>query len=146
MLKLVPSRQSDSLFDHAASGSDICDVMPHDVECTHCHVLMTTWSAPGSPVRYWQCPFCGRTHSSLYSEVFRRGAGARRVEPAQPSSPAGLPQASPEEIRWGKLKARAAEWFARLEQEQVVVPRDDRAAASRVGTHTRVAAHARRPC
>ena len=97
--------------------------MTHDVECTHCHVLMTSWSAPGSPVRYWQCPFCHRTHSSLYSEVFERGAGARRVEPVNVATPApGAPQASPADIRWGQLKARAAQWFARLEQEQVAVP------------------------
>jgi hypothetical protein len=80
---------------------------------------MTTWSAAGSPVRYWQCPFCSRTHSSLYSEVFRRGAGARRVEAAPATRPAGVPQASAEEIAWTRLKARAARWFARLEQEQV---------------------------
>ncbi len=97
--------------------------MPHDVECTHCHVLMTSWSAAGSPVRYWQCPFCGRTHSSLYSEVFARGAGARRVDPAGPTAaPRGAPQASVEQIAWGQLKARAAQWFARLEQEQVPAP------------------------
>ena len=94
--------------------------MSHDVECTHCGVLMTSWSAAGSPVRYWQCPFCSRTHSSLYSEVFERRAGARRVDAALASAaPAALPQASPEEIRWASLKARAARWFARLEQEQV---------------------------
>jgi hypothetical protein len=98
------------------------DVMPHEVECTHCHVLMTSWSAAGSPVRYWQCPFCGRNHSSLYSEVFERGAGARRVEPVSVAAGPGAPQASPEEIQRGRLKARAAQWFARLEQEQVAVP------------------------
>jgi hypothetical protein len=97
--------------------------MSQDVECTHCHVLMTSWSVAGSPVRYWQCPFCGRTHSSLYSEVFARGAGARRVESAPPpSASGGPPQASPEDIRWACLKARAARWFARLEQEQVAPP------------------------
>ncbi|HYS83201.1 MAG TPA: hypothetical protein VEM76_21035 [Anaeromyxobacteraceae bacterium] len=99
--------------------------MSHDVECTHCHVLMTTWSAAGSPVRYWQCPFCNRTHSSLYSEVFQRGAGARRVDPSQGSTcaqAAGAPQATPQDIAWTRLKARAARWFARLEQEQVPTP------------------------
>lgn len=102
------------------SGGEISlDVMPHDVECTHCRVIMTTWSAAGSPVRYWQCPFCNRTHSSLYSEVFRAGAGARRVEAAPPAGAAGPPQASADEIAWTRLKARAARWFARLEQEQL---------------------------
>lgn len=106
--------------------------MPHEVECTHCHVLMTTWSVAGSPVRYWQCPFCGRTHSSLYSEVFARGAGARRIEAAPAPAPAdGVPQATPEQIRWTQLKARAARWFARLEEEQVSGPPRARAVAPR---------------
>jgi hypothetical protein len=119
--------------------------MPHEVECTHCHVLMTSWSAAGSPVRYWQCPFCGRTHSSLYSEVFQRGAGARRVEPAtNAAAPQGAPQASPEDIQWGRLKARAALWFARLEQEQVVVPPRARAVQRPPGADARVGAGARR--
>ena len=103
--------------------------MPHEVECTHCRVLMTSWSVPGSPVRYWQCPFCSRTHSSLYSEVFERGAGARRVEPAPAGRPAGVPQATPQEIRWAQLKARAARWFARLEEEQGSPPPATRAPA-----------------
>ncbi len=123
--------------------------MPHDVECTHCRVLMTSWSAPGSPVRYWQCPFCQRTHSSLYSEVFERGAGARRVEPVQPAPQQGTPQqgapqASPEEIRWGRLKARAAEWFARLEQEQVLVPPRARNVTGQVGASIAVVTAVRR--
>jgi hypothetical protein len=79
---------------------------------------MTSWSVPGSTVRYWQCPFCSRTHSSQYGEVFERGAGARRVDPHGPAASAGVPQASPDDIRWARLKARAARWFARLEQEQ----------------------------
>jgi hypothetical protein len=115
----------------AAGGGAISgDVMSPEVECTHCRVLMTSWSAPGSTVRYWQCPICARTHSSLYSEVFERGAGARRVEPVQATAPAqSLPQARPEDIRWGHLKARAAQWFARLEEEQVAVPRRPRPVA-----------------
>jgi hypothetical protein len=91
------------------------------VECTHCRVLMTSWSAPGSPVRYWQCPFCSRTFSSLYGEVFARAAGARRVErPARAGAPAagGAPQASDDEIAWTQLKLRASRWFARLEREE----------------------------
>jgi len=86
---------------------------------------MTTWSAAGSPVRYWQCPFCSRTHSSLYSEVFRCGAGARRVDSppgAGGVQAAGAPQATPQDIAWTSLKARAARWFARLELEQVATP------------------------
>jgi hypothetical protein len=79
---------------------------------------MTSWSAAGSPVRYWQCPFCARTYSSLYGEVFARGAGARQVEKPQPREEvAGAPQATRQEIRWTQLKMRAARWFARLEQE-----------------------------
>jgi hypothetical protein len=100
--------------------------MDHAVECTHCQVLMTSWSAPGSPVRYWRCPLCTRTHSSLYEEVFARGAGARRVEApraGEPAAASGPPQATPQEIRWAHLRRRAARWFARLEQEQQPAPR-----------------------
>jgi len=121
------------------------DVMPHDVECTHCHVLMTSWSVPGSPVRYWQCPFCSRTHSSLYSEVFERGAGARRVEPVVAAArPAGAPQATPEDIRWARLKTRAARWFARLEQEQVAAPARATAPAPSRAVATRAPSAGRR--
>ncbi|HET7752325.1 MAG TPA: hypothetical protein VFK85_00330 [Anaeromyxobacteraceae bacterium] len=88
------------------------------VECTHCRVLMTSRSAPGSPVRYWQCPFCARTYASQYGEVFTRGAGARQIEKPPPREEvSGAPQATREEIRWTQLKMRAARWFARLEQE-----------------------------
>ena len=89
------------------------------VECTHCRVVMTSWSAPGSTIRYYQCPFCQRTHSSLYGEVFRRRAGARVLEaqaPARPSS--GVPMPSPDDLRWARVKATAARWFARLEAEE----------------------------
>lgn len=88
------------------------------VECTHCKVVMTSWSAPGSPIRYYQCPFCARTHSSLYGEVFQRRAGARLL--GAPVAPAerGIPMASPEDVRWARVKATAARWFARLEAEQ----------------------------
>ncbi len=90
--------------------------MDLSVECTHCRVLMTSWSAPGSPVRYYQCPFCGHTHSLAYAEVFRRRAGARLVgrEPA----PARPPAPSADELRWRLLKSRAVRWFARLEDEE----------------------------
>ncbi len=90
--------------------------MPLDVECTHCGVVMTSWSAPGSQVRYYQCPFCARTHSSLYGEVFRHGAGARLRGPR--AAPGGVPTASPEDVRWANIKATAARWFARLDAEE----------------------------
>ena len=93
--------------------------MDFPVECTHCRVLMTSWSAPGSPVRYYQCPFCARTFCSAYGEVFRRRAGARRLDrPAAgpPTSP--IPLATPEEIRWRELKRTADRWFARLQAEE----------------------------
>lgn len=93
--------------------------MESSVECTHCRVVMTSWSAPGSTIRYFQCPFCQRTHSSLYGEVFRRRAGARVVEPsAHAAAPSGIPMASPDDVRWARVKATAARWFARLEQEE----------------------------
>lgn len=93
--------------------------MEASVECTHCRVVMTSWSAPGSPIRYYQCPFCGRTHSSLYGEVFRRRAGARVVDtPARPARPSDIPMASQEEMRWARVKKTAARWFERLEADE----------------------------
>ncbi len=89
------------------------------VECTHCRVVMTSWSAPGSPIRYFQCPFCQRTHSSLYGEVFRRRAGARLVEaPVRASGPQAIPMATPEEMHWARVKQTASRWFARLEDDE----------------------------
>ena len=95
--------------------------MEFPVECTHCHVLMTSWSVPGSPVRYYQCPFCARTFSSHYGEVFSHRAGARMVERAteRPEAARGaIPMPTAEDIRWKELKGRAARWFARLEAEE----------------------------
>jgi hypothetical protein len=93
--------------------------MEASIECTHCRVVMTSWSAPGSPIRYYQCPFCARTHSSLYGEVFRRRAGARVVEtPIRAARPTEIPMASQEEARWSLVKTSAARWFARLEADQ----------------------------
>jgi len=93
--------------------------MERAAECTHCRVVMTSWSAPGSTIRYYQCPFCTRTHSSAYGEVFRRNAGARLVDaPLRASSPEAIPMASPEDVRWARVKASAARWFARLEADQ----------------------------
>lgn len=89
------------------------------VECTHCKVVMTSWSAPGSPIRYYQCPFCQRTHSSLYGEVFRRRAGARIVDaPERPAVPRQIPMATADDIRWARVRSNAARWFARLEAEE----------------------------
>jgi hypothetical protein len=90
------------------------------VECIHCHVVMTSWSAPGSPIRYWQCPFCARTHSSPYGEVFRRRAGARIVEGRAPRAavPSAVPMASQEDARWARVRQSAARWFARLEADE----------------------------
>ncbi len=86
------------------------------VECTHCGVLMTSWSAPGSPIRYYQCPICRGTQSSAYGEVFRRGAGARLTRHVP--GPRGIPMATPEDVQWAGIKARAARWFARLDAEE----------------------------
>ncbi len=89
------------------------------VECTQCGVLMTSWSAAGSPTRYYQCPFCKRTLCSAYDEVFERGTLARRLTPAPRPSPAraAVPEATPEDVRWKELKGRAARWFARIEAD-----------------------------
>jgi hypothetical protein len=93
--------------------------MEASVECTHCGVVMTPWSAPGSPIRYYQCPFCSRTHSSLYGEVFRRRAGARVLDAApRAAPPSAIPMPSQEEMRWARIKASAARWFARLEADE----------------------------
>jgi hypothetical protein len=89
------------------------------VECTHCRVVMTSWSVAGSPIRYYQCPFCARTHSSYYGEVFQHRAGARVLEgPARETRPDELPKARPEDVRWAAVKAQAARWFARLDADQ----------------------------
>jgi hypothetical protein len=100
----------------AHDPGDISAVMEALVECTHCGVLMTSWSAPGSPIRYYQCPICRGTQSSAYGEVFRRGAGARLKQ--HKPSPGGIPMASSEDIQWAGIKARAARWFARLDAEE----------------------------
>jgi len=91
------------------------------VECTPCHVLMTSWAAPGGAVRYWQCPFCRSTCSSAYGEAFKAGVVRRVVrQPAPaPALAARLPQASAAEVSWTLLKARAQRWFARLEAEEL---------------------------
>ncbi len=93
--------------------------MEASVECTHCGVVMTSWSAPGSTIRYYQCPFCARTHSSLYGEVFRRRAGARVLDgPARTGRASEIPMASQEDVRWARIKTSAARWFARLEADE----------------------------
>ena len=93
--------------------------MEASIECTHCRVVMTSWSAPGSPIRYYQCPFCARTHSSLYGEVFRRRAGARVVDaPVRAARPSEIPMASAEDMSWTRVKTTAARWFARLEADE----------------------------
>ena len=94
------------------------------VECMHCQVTMTSWATAGSTVRYFQCPLCARTYSSLYDEVFRARAGARRVDvPMHQAAPGHLPMASPEDQRWATVRARASRWFSRLETEQRLVAR-----------------------
>lgn len=94
--------------------------MEASIECTHCRVVMTSWVAPGSPIRYYQCPFCQRTHSSLYGEVFRSRAGARVVEASARSAgvSTGIPMASPDDVRWARVKATASRWFARVEADE----------------------------
>jgi hypothetical protein len=93
--------------------------MEASIECTHCRVVMTSWSAPGSTIRYYQCPFCARTHSSLYGEVFRRRAGARVVDaPVRAARPSEIPMASAEDMSWARVKSSAARWFARLEADE----------------------------
>jgi hypothetical protein len=114
--------------------------MEASVECTHCRVVMTSWTAPGSTIRYYQCPFCARTHSSLYGEVFRRRAGARVLDaPARSARVTEIPMPSPEDMRWARVKATAHRWFARVDADQrrlasspVVLPLRGAAAADDV--------------
>jgi hypothetical protein len=81
---------------------------------------MSSWLVPGSRIRYYQCPFCSRTHSSLYGEVFRARAGVRRLDAAEhPADSRALPVASPANIRWTGVRTAAARWFARLEAEEL---------------------------
>jgi hypothetical protein len=89
------------------------------VECTHCGVVMTSWSVRNSPIRYFQCPFCQRTHSSYYGEVFRNRAGARVLGTASRAAvPSEIPMARPEDVRWAGIKAAANRWYARLEADE----------------------------
>lgn len=106
------------------------------VVCTHCQVAMTSWAAPGSPIRYYQCPFCARIHASCYGESFQRGGAARVVgAPVKAAQPSELPQASDRDIQWAGVKARAARWFARLEAEELhAAARQARAAPPRQAT------------
>jgi hypothetical protein len=101
------------------------------VECTHCGVVMTSWSVPNSPIRYFQCPFCQRTHSSHYGEVFRSHAGARLLGSAPRSAlPSEIPMARPEDMRWATIKAAATRWYARVEADEhrnATLPRPARA-------------------
>ena len=93
--------------------------MEASVECTHCRVVMTSWSAPGSTIRYFQCPFCSRTHSSAYGEVFRRRAGARVLDgPARTARPSEIPMPTRDDVHWARVKATASRWFARLEEDE----------------------------
>ncbi|HTP50899.1 MAG TPA: hypothetical protein VMK42_09385 [Anaeromyxobacteraceae bacterium] len=82
---------------------------------------MTSWSAPASQTRYYQCPFCGRTWCSAYGDLFKRGAGARLLD-ARRGSGVGVrgaaAQASAEDAGWRELKGRADRWFARLAREE----------------------------
>jgi len=91
------------------------------VECTHCGVVMTSWSVPSSPIRYFQCPFCQRTHSSHYGEVFRSRAGARLLgaAPRVSANPSELPMARAEDVRWATIKSAANRWYARLEADEL---------------------------
>lgn len=93
--------------------------MERAVECTHCGVVMTSWSVPSSPIRYYQCPFCQRTHSSHYGEVFRSRAGARVLDTLPRSAqPSEIPMARPEDARWASIKSAANRWYARLEADE----------------------------
>src|SRR5574341_596876 len=105
--------------------------MERAVECTHCGVVMTSWSVRNSPIRYYQCPFCQRTHSSHYGEVFRSRAGARVLASTPRAAvPSEIPMARPEDARWASIKSAASRWYARLEADELRNAARPRAAAS----------------
>ncbi|MGB8929667.1 MAG: hypothetical protein WCC48_00290 [Anaeromyxobacteraceae bacterium] len=87
---------------------------------------------PNSPIRYFQCPFCQRTHSSYYGEVFRNRAGARILGAAPRSAPVSeIPMARPEDVRWATIKAAASRWYARVEADEHRNATSPRAATAR---------------
>jgi hypothetical protein len=43
--------------------------------------------------------------------------------PVGPSTRSRLPAATPDEVRWARVKASAARWFARLEAEEARIGR-----------------------
>jgi hypothetical protein len=88
------------------------------VECARCHVPMNTWSAPGSPTRYYRCPRCQRTVCSAYDEVIDHGTLAvRREWPAVERRPLAS-RAGADEALWSEVKGRADAWFARLAADE----------------------------
>lgn len=96
--------------------------MDPSVEHAHCGVVMTSWSAAGSPTRYYQCPSCGRTFCSAYSEILHRAAGARSLGGSTapvlaPARRAAGPLPAPDDPGWRELKGRAARWFAHVEAD-----------------------------
>jgi len=86
------------------------------LECAPCGVVMSSWSARGSPVRYWQCPSCSRILSSVYDEALRRCAVVRRGEGH------GTKATDEDDVPRSRLQARAESWFARLEREERGLP------------------------
>lgn len=77
-----------------------------DVECTHCHVKMSTHLGSGTTVRYFNCPSCHRWVSSSYTEVFRADAKVRTRRP----DPAG-------KTPFDEVKGRLDRWLAAVEDQ-----------------------------
>src|SRR5512137_1175650 len=88
------------------------------IECARCRVPMNSWSAPGSPTRYYRCPHCLRTVCSAYEEVIEHGTLAVRREPLAAGRQPASAGSRADEARWSEVKGRADEWFARLAADE----------------------------
>lgn len=74
-----------------------------DVECTHCGVRMTSHTGGGGTIRYFHCPSCSRSATSMYSEVFRADSKMRMRKPS----------AEPR-VAMGSVKQRLESWLAAI--------------------------------
>lgn len=74
-----------------------------DAECTHCGVRMTSHTGGGGTIRYFHCPSCSRSATSMYSEVFRADS-KMRMRKAVPESRVAL----------GSVKERLENWLAAI--------------------------------
>lgn len=74
-----------------------------EAECTHCGIRMTSHTGGGGTIRYFHCPSCSRSATSMYSEVFRADS-KMRTRKAVPESRVAL----------GSVKERLENWLAAI--------------------------------